>query len=378
MQFRPITHDDRIDYFAHSSNTQLGRLKKLYLQWAKYEGPLSSQCQELNRLFSQCVDANRVKIPEHLSKLPDDAECRSFILDILHEAGRANIKQIELSVISSGSITAEVLESILSERHSMSQYELAKLTLQWCQATKTPFTDFWLYFDPRVLTSIERAWLVSELPVDAAIPSLIMNDLLHSLIVGPAELQKFGLHHPGLRWRLVFSSNSERLANLMNAADRTFQYFTRKLLVLNFNDRLSVAIYIPCAIEPSDDCAVGDRVRVFSFPHGQQQDRSHRDVAVTKSTSRLYYDANGLQLYERQRGNTLIYLTRPPADDSSYRAIKGQGERLRARELTMDGKPNYEWRTSIALNKFSSRLATHVGRLHREGVSAAVSLILAV
>lgn len=372
MQLRPITHDDRIDYFANYSSNQLGRLKKLYLQWARYKGPLSSQCQELNRLFSQCVDANRVKIPDHLAKLPDEVEPPPFILEVLHEAGRTRIQEVASPVTSGDFITAETLQSILCESSSMSQYELAKLTLRWCQATKARFADFWLYFDPRMLTSTERAWLLDQLPASAYSPSLVMNDLLHSDIVGPSELQKFGLEHPGVRWRLVFNSESERLANLMSAVDRTFQYFTRKLLILHFHERLSVALYVPCAIEPGDECAVGDRVRVFSFPHGQQQDKSHRDVALTKSTSRLYYDANGLQLYERQRANTFIFLTRPPADDSSYRSIKGQGHQLRARELTMNGTPNYEWRTSIALNKFSKRLVTHVGRLHREGVSTAV------
>lgn len=31
LQFKPITHNDRIDYFAHSSTLQPGRIKKLYL-----------------------------------------------------------------------------------------------------------------------------------------------------------------------------------------------------------------------------------------------------------------------------------------------------------------------------------------------------------
>lgn len=159
----------------------------------------------------------------------------------------------------------------------------------------------------------------------------------------------------------------------MKVIDRTFHNFTRKLLVLHIHERLSVAIYIPILIERADECAVDDRVRLFSFPHTQKGDRSYRSVVPTKINSRLYYDQGTLQLYEGQRGNTFVFLTRSPNDDSRYRSIGGQGAQARERESTVKEGINYEWRTSIALNKFSQGLATHIGRLNREGISTAVS-----
>lgn len=55
IQFAKITTSDRIDYFARSSSMQLGQIKNPYLKWAQLKGPSSSQCQELNKLFSQRV-----------------------------------------------------------------------------------------------------------------------------------------------------------------------------------------------------------------------------------------------------------------------------------------------------------------------------------
>lgn len=83
--FRPITDDDRLVYFAKYTNASLGQVKNLYLDWARVKGPMSAPCQELNRLFSQCVDGNRIKIPEKLRNPPKpSAEDPPFILDVLH------------------------------------------------------------------------------------------------------------------------------------------------------------------------------------------------------------------------------------------------------------------------------------------------------
>lgn len=170
---------------------------------------MSSQCQELNRLFSQCVDVNKIQIPERLVKLPEDTSCQLFILDILHEAARSQIQEHRHRVSFSDLSAAETLESILCEDSSMSQFELAKLTLRWCQAKRARFVDFWLYFDPRKLESAARAWVLAQLPQSAQAPSLVMNDLLHSEILDLSDLQQFGLQHPGIRWRLVFSSQRD-------------------------------------------------------------------------------------------------------------------------------------------------------------------------
>ncbi len=65
--FKPITDDDRLVYFAKHNSASLDRAENLYLDWARVTGLMSPQCQELNRMFSTCVDGNRIKIPPKLS-----------------------------------------------------------------------------------------------------------------------------------------------------------------------------------------------------------------------------------------------------------------------------------------------------------------------
>lgn len=91
--FRPITHQDRLEYFARYSSVSLGRVKNLYLDWAKLKGPMSPECQQLNRLFSQCVDGNRIKIPVILEDPPKkNPDMDDFILDVLHRASSSRIQ----------------------------------------------------------------------------------------------------------------------------------------------------------------------------------------------------------------------------------------------------------------------------------------------
>ncbi|GJC86400.1 hypothetical protein ColLi_09238 [Colletotrichum liriopes] len=70
VSLRPITDDDLLLYFAKYTNASLGKLKNLCLNWARSLGPMSLPCQELNWLFSTCVDGNRIKIPPKLESFP--------------------------------------------------------------------------------------------------------------------------------------------------------------------------------------------------------------------------------------------------------------------------------------------------------------------
>ena len=46
---------------------------------------MSAECQELNHLFSHCVDGGRIRVPTHLESPPKPAlSAPGFILDILH------------------------------------------------------------------------------------------------------------------------------------------------------------------------------------------------------------------------------------------------------------------------------------------------------
>jgi len=82
--FKPITSDVRLEYFARYTNASLGRAKNLFLDWARLKGPMSAECQQLNRLFSTCVDGNSIKIPKVLESPPQPpSDVLPFVLDTL-------------------------------------------------------------------------------------------------------------------------------------------------------------------------------------------------------------------------------------------------------------------------------------------------------
>lgn len=67
-----------------------------------------------------------------------------------------------------------------------------------------------------------------------------------------------------------------------------------------------------------------------------------------------------------------MFIGRGASDDSRYRNVEGVGDQRRVRQTTLDDGPNFDFVSSVALNKFSSRLQRHVGRVRRNGVLGAV------
>lgn len=377
MRFEPITDDDRLEYFARYTNASLGRVKNLYLDWARACGPMAEQCQELNRLFSQCVDGNRIRIPQKLEKAPappDDA--LPFILDDVHDAA----KQLVQQALRSNRGRAldghdfDAVELLLSrEDIAISEYELLCMTLRWCRKNGARLEDLLHLFDLNVLTSEERAWILQQLPASQDIPALVRNAVRSSGLLPEAAAARFQLNHHGVQWKRVFDSSQDRLANFLDTASKTMGLFHRKLLVLRVDERLTLAIYVPRIIEPAQDSLVDDTVRLFAFPHTQGTETQSRMSLPTKMTYQLYCDEGAFQLFEGQRANTWIYIARGRSDDSSYRNTENVSDRRRQRQETIDSGKNFDYRVSIALNKFSSGLQRHVGRVNRNGLSAAVS-----
>ena len=376
ISFSAITTDNRIEYLARYSSASLGRVKKTFLGWARCNGPLSKECQELNRLFSLCVDGNRVKIPPRLEDPPAPEDSREpFILDLLHEDAVIRIKRVQSKGGGYDVVSKEMLQAIMCDSRPVSEFEMAKIAFTWSKKNKVPFSEFLDYINLDRFTSEQRLWLLRELPVTPNNPSSVMNGLLQSAILSPCELQPHRLNYPGLRWKCVFSSEQHRLGSLFEFIQQSFALFQRKLFVFRIGERLSVAIYIPRKIEKEEDFQVDDTVRLFAFPHTHEQVTGHRRVVSTKQNYRLYYDHSTFQLYQTHRGNTFIKFARAANDDAKYRNEEGKANKARARQETIDTGINSDWIVSIALEKFSADLRTHIGRVNKEAVLAAVSSI---
>ncbi|KAK3366566.1 RNA dependent RNA polymerase-domain-containing protein, partial [Podospora didyma] len=362
VSFNAITDDDRLVYFAKYNNGSLGRVKNLYLDWARAHGPMSPECQELNRLFSTCVDGNQIKVPPRLEtapKPPEDAP--PFILDELHDNAASIIKTWQaLSRDFKGSeeYSAEAIDILLSrdaDDLTISEFELIQLAWRWCKKNDSQFEDVFHLFDFNLLNAEEKAWALSKVPMK------VEYLRLH-------ELYDFKLHYPGIGWKRIFSSTEDRLATFLETVAHSFELFHRKLIVYRVDERLTLAIYVPLKIKKSRECRVDGKVRLFAFPHTKGEERSSRLCLPTKINYQLYCDDNVFQLFENHRSNTWVYISRGPSNDSQYRNVVSTGDRRRARQGTIDKGVNVDFRTSVALDKFSKGLQTHIGRVNRNGV----------
>ena len=373
VTLKAITDDDRLQYFARYTNVSLGRVKNLYLDWARAKGPMSGECQELNHLFSMSVDGNRIRVPKHLEN-PPKASDDPFILDTLHEAAAKYIAAYQIQSQQWDGFSFDAMQLLLSrEKFALTEFELVKLTYRWCLRNQASFVDFLEYFDFNQLDDQEKAWILNQLPTSIEISSLVLNTLLSSSLVSMSEIHAYRLDSPRLHWKCAFDSSQDRMATFLETTTRLLEDFHKKLIILQVDERLTLAIYVPKKIQRGQDCQVDDTVRLFAFPHSLESQESHRCVVPTKKTYHLYCDEQSFQLYQGQRGNTWVFIKRPGSDDKTYRNIQNVGDKRRERQATLDSGMNQDFVTSVALDKFSKGLQTHIGRVNRNPVMAAVS-----
>ena len=247
VMFNAITDDDRLVYFARYSNASLGRVKNLFLDWARLKGPMSAECQQLNRLFSMCVDGNRIKVPPILESPPrPPSGTPPFILDTLHGAAKGLIQARQDNSHNYDGYNFDAMELLLSRDDvAMSEFELVKLTYRWCQRNNAALMDFLHLFDVNLLTAEEKTWTLNQLPPSVEAPSLILNALCQSNLIQDSELRPFKLDYPGLRWKCIYDSTRDRLAIFLDRVARALELFHRKLIVVRVDDRLTLAIYVP-------------------------------------------------------------------------------------------------------------------------------------
>lgn len=335
---------------------------------------MSRECQELNFLFSNCVDGNHIKVPKHLEDPPKALFETPFILDTLHDAAKAFINAQQRSSQSCDGFSFDAMQILLCRDDvAMSEFEAIQLSYRWCMKNDASLAEFLDYFDFNQLSDDEKTWTIGQLPVSVSLPSLIVNSLVSSKLLAEEEIRPFKLNYPNIRWKCVFDSDQDRLARFYDFSAQIMELFHKKLMVLKIDERLTIAIYIPRKIEKRKNCQVDDSVRLFAFPHSQGDETFHRRVVPTKRNYRLYCDDHGMRLYEGQHANTWVYVGQPGASDSLYRNIENQGDKRRKRHETVSQGLNHDCIISVALDKFSKGLQRHVGRVNRNPVLGAVS-----
>ncbi|KAF8467385.1 RNA dependent RNA polymerase-domain-containing protein [Kalaharituber pfeilii] len=388
LQFGKITDNDRLEYFARYTNTSLGRVKNLFLDWARTNSTLSPECQQLNYLFSNCVDGHKINIPQHLQSPPArDETTPPFVLDVLHEDAKLHIAtRIATSSQEHGGAEYEYEFDLLQlllirDKVALSEFELIQMAYRWCRARNVEFSTFIHYFDYNALRAHEKAWVLEQLPRTMSEPALVMNALLQSSLISPQELKRVHLDYPAMRWKRIFSSEEDRMGNLLNVLEhQVMNTFHKKFIVLQIEARLTVAMYIPHLVEAHEEFVVSDSIRLFAFTPTQAEGAGwHRVIVRTKKNYRLFYDGNVLELFDLKRANTFIHLRRGVTDAYALSGIEGKGNRRRALNEIRENRDehpsrseerNWEWRASIALDKFSKRVQTQVGRVNRDGIKA--------
>ena len=318
------------------------------------------------------MDGSQIKIPKHLINPPPvDLADPKFVLDVLHD----NVKNDVLRTWQPSSydtLSHEGLDLILSrDSAAFSEFETLKMTAKWCLRNNSCLQDHLDFFNFDQMSDEERAWVVAQMPHSQTVSGLVMNSLLRSNFLSQEELQHVGLDTPGMRWKKVFDSTTDRLERFMDVAGKVLEQFHRSFVVINISERLSIAMYVPRRLEKYKDNVVHDAVRLFSFSHSQGNETVYRLAVPTKTNYRLYFDDTGFQLYGKQRRDTWIFFTRPGSDDASYKAARTQGERRRERQVTVERGLNSDFVISIALEKFSRGLAEHIGGVNRNPVLGA-------
>jgi regulator of nonsense transcripts 1 len=370
-----MSGDGRADYFAQYSNHSISRLKALHMLWARLKGPMSPECQELNRLHSQSLDGFEVSVPSRLGDPPQSVgNEQPFILDILHRAAEERIKVAKVKHMGTLDLPVDAMSLLLSrDAIAIHEFDLIQITLKWCRRYDENLLDYAGFFNFGALSDDQQKWLLGELPQSKSGPSIVKNGLHQSHIVTSHELRRFQIDYHGFHWKRVFDSSSDRMGRFMTSACQSLELFHKKLILFKPDTRLVLAIYVPSKIPIASETNVGTSVRVFALPQSKGSDSTTYRVRPTTVKYRLYHDEANFWLYDDKRQNTFIYLTRGPMDKSSFKNLENKGDRRRQKQATIDASINFDCRASIALDKISKDIQDHVGLVRRAGIHAAVS-----
>ncbi|KAF2878599.1 RNA dependent RNA polymerase-domain-containing protein [Massariosphaeria phaeospora] len=377
IEFAEITGDVRARYFAQYTNASLGQVKNLYMKWTRLatdNKAMSSQSQELNRLFSLCVDGNFVRIPERLKDPPEPSPTAPpFILDVLHEASTNHIGSVaNRSLALFTDSPPDIMDLFLSrDMVAINEFELVQLALRWCDRNAVDIMTYSHLFNFSALSDEQQICFLGRLPPSATAPSLVRNGLLQSELMDHRELSRFGLDHPRLRWKPVFSSATERMGRFTGVMCHSLEAFHKKLIILKLDERLTLAIYVPQKIEKDSEVQVKANVRVFALPTSKGSYSPSYRVVPTSVNYKLYCDEHHFQLYDLKRGNTWIQIVQSHFDDTLYRNEKNLGDRRRLKQHTVDEGLNFDCKISVALQKISEDISLHVGRVNKQGIEGA-------
>ncbi|KAJ7689926.1 RNA dependent RNA polymerase-domain-containing protein [Mycena rosella] len=353
---KSVTRTDLANHFASYNNSGLARVAALHAKWVRGSplGALSPECQELNALHSQSVDGAAIKIPDRLTMPPGGED--AFIINKLAAAAREfaddftrSNRSIITTVPDDPTVGKQLISRLLqSPQNSLSEYELFTLSFKFSRKLGMPWDEFLpylKYIDFGALTAAQKYAISHALNLDDKYDEypFIWNSLIRSDILTPRVLYGRSLNQPFSLQRL-YSSKVNGLGTFFYYLRMATNEFTRKLLILKTDDRFSVGIFMRGDLPWDEDPEVNENVVVCSF-----MDKTSADLSSYRpctSGYRLHCSDTNFQLYDKNRANTFIFMTRPPVASGAELAV------------------------SIAVQKISARVQRQVGRVNRTPVTA--------
>ncbi|KAI0666961.1 RNA dependent RNA polymerase-domain-containing protein [Trametes maxima] len=316
-------------------------LARHFASYNSPKGAMSDQCQDLNALHSLVVDGGSVKIPDRLANPPEDPTS-PFILDLLQDSAKGFYDEfIQTARVTESGVDAAAAADVLvgfltSEKLAVSEFELAMMAARFADIHHIDIHKYLGNVDFSALSTAEKHALSFRLGLTPEKDPYVWNSLMRSEILNPRDLEDRKLGGP-LHLQRFYSSSQQGRAAFFDYLREALANFTRRLLILRTDDRFSVGVFLRGEVSWDDDAEINRNVVVCSF----MPKASGLMSTYWQGTSgyKLYCGMNVMQLFNKQRADSFIFVTRPPP------------------------KSGVDIITSIALDKISQRVQQRIKRL---------------
>ncbi|KAF9022945.1 RNA-directed RNA polymerase [Hymenopellis radicata] len=352
---KSVTRMDLANHFASYNNGGVARATRLHNQWAMASprGALCSECQELSALHSQSVDGAPIKIPDRLTTPPSRPESDPpYIIDVLTTRAiefatqftARSLTDLEgISSMDEDDAPAIIQRLLQSQQSALSEYELFTMAYRIALRHGLDHRSFFNHINCGALTTAQKYSVSFALNLSLHEHASLWNSLLRSDILSRADLYERSLTQPFSLHRL-YSSKDQGMPAFFGYLRMAIQDFTRKVLILKTDDRFVLAIFIRGEIPWDEDAEVDENVVVCAFlPQSTSSFSTYRPCSVGY---RLYCSSSILQLYNKQRSDSFVFITVPPSASGADVAI------------------------SVALQKISNKVRQNIGRVNRQAINA--------
>ncbi|KZT10828.1 RdRP-domain-containing protein [Laetiporus sulphureus 93-53] len=350
-----VSREDLAKHFASYNTMALGTITSLHAKWVRSspKGAMSDECQDLNALHSQAVDGASVKIPERLRSPPEPDS--PYVIDLLQDSAKRFFEtyiQSEPDALEAQTLSPEAAGEVLArflstEKTALSECEVVTMAAAFARRNGISLRPYLCHIDFGALATSEKHALSLQLGLTPEHDPYIWNSrfisLIRSEILRSRDLSTRDLGGP-LRLQKLYSSSEQGRAAFFEYLKDATQQYNRRLMILKTDDRFSVGIFLRGPIPWDEEPEINDNVLVCPFmPIASEVSSTY--WRGTKGY-RLHCSDNLMQLYDQQRGNTFIFVNRPPI------------------------KSDVDIVTSIALQKISGRVQKQCGRIYRTPVVA--------